>query len=240
MSRLHRNIAIGVALTALMLTASLPTFASVQGRKNTAIALTAATAYAAFQKNKTPAVLLALGSAAAWKNYEDARKHENKVRDRVAAYQQQYYRPASYRRPAARSYSRSYTRPRTTYRRSYSAPRHYSTASYAKPRYVAYPSRGHVSYAAYSTPSVSQSGKHVAQLQTQVAELKHQVELSKVQAENTALKAQLSQQKAQEANVQAGVTEVKSIAHIIAAAGLVLLGIFGLTKAPYRIVRKTQ
>ncbi len=230
MNRLNRSIAVFIILAALTLTAVLPAFASVKGRQNTAIALTAATAYAAFQKNKTPAVLLALGTAAAWKNYEDARKHESKLRSaRVAAYRQQYYGGSSYYRPY-RSYRRSYSHPYTSYRRTYYVPRR--TVHYVRPSYVTYPSRGYVSNAAYTQP-VSQSSTQVAQLQTQVAALKHQMEIDKVAAENAALKAKV-------ADMQSNAASKRVLIGILAVVGLIGIGAAVLGRVPFQIVRKTQ
>lgn len=94
-----------------------PAFAGSAGRKNTAIGLTAATAYSVLRKNDRAALLLGLGSAQAWKSYEDARKRESRQRSySVAGYRTTYH-------PARRSY-RSHPS-----NRSYSAPTHYAAAT---------------------------------------------------------------------------------------------------------------
>lgn len=83
---------------AALLTAVLPTFADTKGRQNTALALTAATIYAAFQKNKLPAIALAAGSALAWKNYGDSQKNDRRYRSYSHNRRQSYY-GNSYNRP---------------------------------------------------------------------------------------------------------------------------------------------
>jgi hypothetical protein len=133
MSRLNRNIAIFVILAALMLMGVIPAFAGAEGRKNSAMALTAATLYAALQKNKTPAVLLALGSAQAWKEYGDASKREQ-ARSRYANNRRDYYG------------GRTYSRPYNSNQRSYSTypSRSYRTTSYTRQGHETDPSRGYV------------------------------------------------------------------------------------------------
>jgi hypothetical protein len=70
---------IGISVTLLSSTL-LPSFAGSTGRKNTAIVLTAATVHQFIHKKNRNAIVLGLASAAAWKNYEDARKRESRQR----------------------------------------------------------------------------------------------------------------------------------------------------------------
>jgi len=90
MQKLTRSFTVIGISTILTLSALLPSFASVEGRRNTALVLTAATVHQFLTKKNRNAIVLGLASAAAWKNYEDARKHQSKQR----AY---YYRTSHYR-----------------------------------------------------------------------------------------------------------------------------------------------
>lgn len=117
MYRPYRSLLILGMLAVFSLSAIVPAFAGSAGRKNTAIGLTAATVYSVLNKNDRAGLVLGLGSAAAWKNYEDARKHESRQRSyRVQGYRGTY-------RPTYRSY-----RPHPSYR-SYSTRTHYVPAT---------------------------------------------------------------------------------------------------------------
>lgn len=77
MKTTYRPIIVIAVMTVILASLVLPSFAGTEGRKNTALALTAATVYSAFQRNKLPAVVLGLGAAQAWKSYEDSRKRDS-------------------------------------------------------------------------------------------------------------------------------------------------------------------
>ncbi len=89
MHTLTRSITVIGVSTVLSLSALAPSFAGSEGRKNTAIVLTAATVHQFLKKKDRNALVLGVASAAAWKNYEDARKHESR--------QRRYYRLHGYR-----------------------------------------------------------------------------------------------------------------------------------------------
>lgn len=103
MYRPYRSLLVIGMLAVFSLSAIVPAFAGSAGRKNTAIGLTAATVYSVLKKNDRAGLVLGLGSAAAWKNYEDARKRESRQRSySVAGSRSTYSR--SYR-PSGRGYA---------------------------------------------------------------------------------------------------------------------------------------
>lgn len=184
MRRLYRSLIFGGILAVFSLSAIAPAFASTKGRKNTAMVLTAATAYSALKKNDRAALVGALATAQAWKNYEDSRKRDSKKK----AVQRYSYRPAVYRTAG------SYGKPRTTYYR----PRTVSTASYARP--AVYRSTRPVSSARHAAASVSsaqvaQLKSKITQLEAQNAELKRQAHINELKAENNVLRAELARQR---------------------------------------------
>lgn len=63
------------AFTSLMF-APVATQASVAGKRNTAIGLTAGAVYSAVKGKKTTAIVLGAGAAYAWKRHSDARKQQ--------------------------------------------------------------------------------------------------------------------------------------------------------------------
>ena len=77
LSRFLTVIGISVSLS---LSALLPSFAGSEGRRNTAIVLTAATVHQFLNKKKGNAIVLGLASALAWKGYSDAQKQESRNR----------------------------------------------------------------------------------------------------------------------------------------------------------------
>ncbi|GEM_PF-5581229 len=77
-------------LAVFSFSAVAPAFASTAGRKNTALILTAATAYSVLRKNDRAALIGALATAQSWKSYEDSRKRDNK-------WKSQWYRSSRYK-----------------------------------------------------------------------------------------------------------------------------------------------
>ena len=89
-----------VLLTMLAgLLAPAPGFASANGRKNTAIGLTAGSLYFLLHRNTTLGLLGGAGAAVAWRQYNIAQKHAHMKRGYAAGYS------------AGRSVSRSYNSP---------------------------------------------------------------------------------------------------------------------------------
>lgn len=109
---------VGVS-TALLFSALAPSFAGSEGRRNTAIVLTAATIYQATHNKDGSAAVLGLASALAWKSYEDARMDESRYR--WGYYRSGYSRPghsnSSYSSNRYRDYEHSNDR-RDDYGRS--------------------------------------------------------------------------------------------------------------------------
>jgi hypothetical protein len=98
-------------LTAFAATAIAPAcFASVEGRRNTAIGLTAGAIYSLVKKKTTNAIVLGAGAAYAWKRHSDARK--------ASAYKRGYRAGAnrSYRRAYNNGYHKGYSK---KYRKAY-------------------------------------------------------------------------------------------------------------------------
>ncbi len=106
MNKFYRTLAISGMLVVFSFSIAAPTFAGTEGRRNTAVALTAATAYSFLQKNDRAALLGGLASAQAWKSYEDSRKRDS--RQKSSSYSRASY--ANYSRPA-NSRSSTYARP---------------------------------------------------------------------------------------------------------------------------------
>jgi hypothetical protein len=102
MNKFYRTLAISGMLAVFSVSLTAPTFAGTTGRRNTAIALTAATAYSVLKKNDRAALLGGLASAQAWKGYEDSRKRDS--RQKSSSYSRASY--ANYSRPATRTYAR--------------------------------------------------------------------------------------------------------------------------------------
>lgn len=73
-----------IVAVSLMLVA-VPTFAGSKGRKNTAIGLSAATAYELLKGQTKTGIVLGVGSAVAWKQYEVARNREKSASRSSAA-----------------------------------------------------------------------------------------------------------------------------------------------------------
>lgn len=107
---LTKNVTIVSTLAILAISGLIPAYAGASGRKNAAIAMTAATVYSAFRRNKTAAAVFALGSAQAWKNYEDARKRESSWRNHQYNHNYNYSRRSGYGR-----YGNNYNRPNRAY-----------------------------------------------------------------------------------------------------------------------------
>ncbi len=75
-----------LGLTAVLASAALsPVHAGAKGRRDTAAVLSGATLYELGRGNNKTALALGLGSAYAWKRYEDARKAEKRQTSAVAA-----------------------------------------------------------------------------------------------------------------------------------------------------------
>ncbi len=89
-------IILGLFVTTLF--APMAAFASSEGRRNTAIAVTAATLYSLIKGKDTQGLALGAGSYYAWKRYNDARQQEAK---------KQSYK-YGYRRDSKNNYKRDY------------------------------------------------------------------------------------------------------------------------------------
>lgn len=179
MRNLYKTLIVTAILSIISVTSLLPAHAGAEGRKNTAIVLTAATVYGVLTKNDREALVAGLGSAQAWKNYEDARKRESK--------QKTYARNAgNYSRPA--TYGRSSTK-RYTYKAS--QPRIKSTRSYA----VSKSPVRKASTTSTSSSQIKQLQAQVAQLKASNAALENKIKLQALQAENASIKAELAEQK---------------------------------------------
>lgn len=101
-----RNIsrALGLVVLATFLgttMAPVASIASVEGKRNTAIGLTAGAIYSAVRGKKTAAIGLGAGAAYAWKRHSDARKNQAYRRGYHSGYNNGYhrgYRNAKYHR----------------------------------------------------------------------------------------------------------------------------------------------
>ena len=79
MSKRNAPKAIGLLVLVTFLGATMApmaSLASVEGKRNTAIGLTAGAVYAATRGKKTAAIGLGAGAAYAWKRHSDARKNQ--------------------------------------------------------------------------------------------------------------------------------------------------------------------
>jgi len=195
MHRFYRTLVLTMILAVLALSAIAPAFAGVEGRKNTAIVLTGATIYSFMTKNDRAAVVGALGSAAAWKNYDDARKKSSRQRS-------QAYHPAVHRT------TRSYSRPK-----SYTASH---SAGYARP--ASYTQSA-------STAQISELKNKLAKLETQNVELKRQTQISQLQAQNESLKQELDRQKTLVAGVKSDVAASRLHSWITAIIAVLAIGL---------------
>lgn len=97
-----RRTARGLGLALILsfgATAMLPgiSMASVEGKRNTAIGLTAGAIYAGIRGKKTAAIGLGAGAAYAWKRHSDARKNQAYKRGYARGYHSGY-RTAKYHR----------------------------------------------------------------------------------------------------------------------------------------------
>lgn len=209
MHRFYRSLVLIGVVSVFSVSVTAPAFASTNGRKNTALALTAATAYSALTKNDRAALVGAAATAQAWKNYEDSRKRDSRKKSYTT------YRPrATYSTPAKRSYSKpkTYTSSRTTYRKPVSSSRaHARPASYSRPVSQVRPAVvKRVSTAPTSSAQVTQLKSQIAKLEAQNTELKRQAEINKLRAENTALRAELAKQKDDMAAQQTLIADARS------------------------------
>lgn len=179
MRNYNKIIIVATILMALSPSLLLPAYAGAKGRKNTAMAMTAATVYSAITKKDRQALILGIGSAQAWKNYEDARKRESRQRTyRRSSYN--YSRPSSYGSTGSR---------RHAYRSS--RPQYRATRSYA----VYNNSTRKMSAANTSASQIKQLQTQVAQLKASHTAIESKMKLQALQAENASIKAELAEQK---------------------------------------------
>ncbi|MHB0999973.1 MAG: hypothetical protein ACYC27_12070 [Armatimonadota bacterium] len=213
MRRFYHLLIISTIMTAFTAASFTPVYASSKGRKNTAIALTAATVYSVLQKNDRHALIAGLGTAQAWKSYEDARKRESKQRAYSSSRNYRYSTPSGYG-------SQGYRRSTKTYR--YTGTQSRQRAQYRPVR---------------KASSSTSSSKHVAQMKAQISQLKAQnaaltnkMQLQKLQAENAAMKAELAQQKVLVAEARTNTTASKAQMGIISIIAIAALSIaaFGI------------
>jgi len=96
--KIQTNRWIALTVLAAMLVSTLGVFsitpaeAGAKGKRNTAIALGAVTAYGLLKKKKTVAIAGAAGTAYAYSKYRSAKKQENRDAERRARRENRRYR----------------------------------------------------------------------------------------------------------------------------------------------------